>query len=124
MTMNWTNLSVLKFAGASDPVELIQQAARKMVLNAAENGWYGPPFDPFELASILNYRVVPSQGVRDARLTPEGAGYRVDFNPNQSLRRIRFSIAHELAHTLFPDCRAQVRHRLRSDAMRSSHWEG
>jgi len=123
MTMNWTNLSVLKFAGNSDPIESIQQAARTMALNAAENGWSGPPFDPFELASILNYRVVPSQAVRDARLTPEGTGYRVDFNPNQSSRRIRFSIAHELAHTLFPDCRAQVRHRLRSDTIREDEWQ-
>jgi hypothetical protein len=52
MTMNWTNPSVLKFAGASDPVELIQKAARLMALNAVENCWAGPPFDPFELAKI------------------------------------------------------------------------
>jgi O-acetyl-ADP-ribose deacetylase (regulator of RNase III) len=123
MAMNWTNPSVLKFSGASDPVELIQQAARTIALNAVENGWAGPPFDPFELASILNYRVVPSQEVQDARLTAEGAGYRVDFNPNQSLRRIRFSIAHELAHTLLPDCRAHVRNRLRADEMRGDDWQ-
>lgn len=121
--MKWTNPSVKKFAGKSDPVELIQGAARDLVLDAVENGWEGPPFDPFDLAAILNYRVVPSQEVRDAMLTPEGRRYRIDFNPNQSRRRIRFSIAHELAHTLFPDCRDQVRHRIRHEETRDDEWQ-
>lgn len=123
MTMTWTNPSVLKFAGDSDPIESIQKAARIMALDAVENGWSGPPFDPFELASILKYRTVPSQEVPDARLTSEGSAYRVDFNPNQPRKRIRFSIAHELAHTLFADCRTQVRHRLRQSAMRGDEWQ-
>jgi O-acetyl-ADP-ribose deacetylase (regulator of RNase III) len=123
VVMKWTNPSVLQFARESDPVEGIQRAAREMVLNAIEKGWTGPPFDPFELASILNYRVVPSQDVQEAMLTPDGRTYRIDFNPSQSHRRVRFSIAHELAHTLFDDCREQVRHRLHPEAMRDDEWQ-
>src|SRR5262245_26297930 len=108
MTLKWANSSVLQFAGGGDPIELIQRTARDVALRAVENGWTGPPFDPFDLAAILNCRPVPSQDVIDASLVPEGRSYRVDFNPNQPRRRIRFSIAHELAHTLFPDCRDQV----------------
>lgn len=123
MTMKWTNPSVRELAGRSDPVEAIQSIARIRVLDAVEQGWQGPPFDPFELAEILNVRVVPSQEVEDAMLIPEGRRYRIDFNPSQSQRRIRFSIAHELAHTLFPDCRDQVRKRLRRADMSSDVWQ-
>lgn len=123
MTMKWTNPSVRKLAEGTDPIEKIQESARCLTFTAIEKGWNGPPFNPFDLASILNIRVVPSQEVTDAALTPESRGYRVDFNPNQSQRRIRFSIAHELAHTLFPDCREQVRHRLRREAMRDDEWQ-
>ena len=123
MALKWTNPSVLQFAGGSDPVELVQHAARKLVFGAVESGWSGPPFDPFDLASILNLRVVPSQEVLDATLSAESRGYRVDFNPSQSRRRVRFSIAHEIAHTLFPDCREQVRHRHSREAMRGDEWQ-
>src|SRR6266700_7411256 len=65
MAFKWTNPSVLQLAGNSDPVQAIQVAARNMVLSAVENGWTGPPFDPFDLAAILNLRLVPSQEVVD-----------------------------------------------------------
>lgn len=123
MAMKWTNPSVLSLAESPDPVDAIQRAARNLVLNAIEKGWSGPPFDPFDLASILNVRIVPSQEIPDAMLTPESRGYRIDFNPNQSHRRIRFSIAHELAHTLFPDCREQVRHRLKREVIAADEWQ-
>lgn len=123
MAMNWTNPSVIELAGDSDPIEVIQSAARSKMLDAVEQGWQGPPFDPFELAEILKIPVVPSQEVQEAMLTPDGRRYRIDFNPSHSRRRIRFSIAHELAHTLFPDCRDQVRQRLRRTEMSTDEWQ-
>jgi hypothetical protein len=123
MAIKWTHPSVLQLARSADPVERIQEVARRMAMDAIEKGWVGPPFNPFDLAATLNIRTVPSQEVADAMLTPESRGYRVDFNPSQSQRRIRFSIAHELAHTLFPDCRDQVRHRLKRDSMREDEWQ-
>lgn len=123
MAHAWTNPSVLQFAGSDDPVVVVQRAARDLVVRAIERGWQGPPFDPFQLAEILGHRVVPSQDVVDASLSPEGRKLRIDFDPNQSKRRIRFSIAHEIAHTLFPDCRERVRHRVSREAMRGDEWQ-
>ena len=54
MAMKWTNPSVLQLADDADPVERIQDAARRMVMNAIEKGWNGPPFNPFDLATTLN----------------------------------------------------------------------
>lgn len=121
--MKWTHPSVVAFAKKADPVEEILRATREVVLKAIEDGWNGPPFDPFELASHLELRVVPSQEVRDAMLVPDGRRFRLEFNPDQPRRRIRFSIAHEIAHTLFPDCKDQVRHRVRREAMRDDEWQ-
>ncbi|HVU87588.1 MAG TPA: ImmA/IrrE family metallo-endopeptidase [Pirellulales bacterium] len=124
MAMEWTNSSVQRLSANADPIATIQNSARQLVLDAIEQGWVGPPFDPFDLAHILNVRVVPSQEVLNASLTPEGrTGYRIDYNPNQSRRRIRFSIAHEIAHTLFPDCRDLVRNRVSRAEMREDEWQ-
>lgn len=81
-------------------------------MRAIEAGWSGPPFDPAALADLLRIPVRPSQDVLDARLVPTASGVRIDFNPNRSPGRIRFSIAHEVAHVLFPDHATAARHRL------------
>jgi hypothetical protein len=39
----WTNKSVIKFAGKSDPISLIEDKARELVLRARDAGWSGPP---------------------------------------------------------------------------------
>ena len=36
---------------------------------------------------------------------------RIEFNPTRPRERVRFSIAHEIAHTLFSDFAEQTRHR-------------
>lgn len=109
---NWTNHSVLTLTqGHDDPVAVIIEKVRSVILDAIEQGWSGPPFDPFHLAGILKIPVTPRDDVLDARLVPSGAGSRIEFNPNRPLGRIRFSLAHEIAHTLFPDYRSAIRHR-------------
>ena len=108
----WTNPSVLALThGQHDPVAVIIEKARALILNAVENGWSGPPFDPFVLARELKIPVTPRDDVLDARLVPSGAGSRIEFNPNRPPGRIRFSLAHEIAHTLFPDYRSEIRRR-------------
>src|SRR5262249_27552876 len=52
-----------------------------------------------------------------------GDRVQIEFNPNRPSGRIRFSIAHEIAHTLFPDCRARVRNRASRDHMREEDWQ-
>lgn len=108
----WTNSSVLAFAGDDDPFEAVTAAARNLVFDAIEDGWSGPPFDPFELAERRGIPIVPRQDLYDARLVVDEEGHpRIEFNPTRPQGRVRFSIAHELAHTFFPDYSAFARHR-------------
>ncbi len=122
--LTWTNPSVLGFAGEKDPVAAIEQKARAIVLDAFDKGWSGPPFDPIALADILRLRVQPQIDVLDARTVPAPTGdLTIEFNPRQSSERIRFSIAHEIAHTFFPDCAKAVRHRGGRDHSRPDDWQ-
>jgi len=49
--------------------------------------------------------------VLDARTVAGDAGVRIEFNPTRPRERVRFSIAHEIAHTLFSDVADETRHR-------------
>lgn len=120
----WTNPSVLALAGKSDPVDTITKRAKAEVLRAVQDGWEGPPFDPFKLAGLLGIPVVPRDDVLDARTIPVGSRrFRIEFNPNKPRGRLRFSIAHEIAHTLFPDCAETVHNRQHMVAMREDDWQ-
>jgi O-acetyl-ADP-ribose deacetylase (regulator of RNase III) len=107
----WTNKSVLAFAASGDPEEAILRTSRELAFEAMERGWRGPPFDPFQLASLMGIEVVARDDLYDARTVPVPGGVRVEYNPNRPRARLRFSLAHELGHTLFPDCRETARHR-------------
>lgn len=120
----WTHPSVLKLAGNSDPIDVLDKKARSVVLDALQKGWKGPPYDPCKLAEYLKINTHPNSEVFEARTLPIGQGnVRIEYNPNKPRRRIRFSLAHELAHTLFPDCSKSVRQRLRSFDMRDDDWQ-
>jgi O-acetyl-ADP-ribose deacetylase (regulator of RNase III) len=83
-----------------------------VIFSAVEQGLQGPPFDPFDLATHLKIPVVARDDVRDARTVPAASGQVViEFNPSRPKARLRYSIAHELAHTLFPDCVERIRNR-------------
>ncbi|MGD0905493.1 MAG: hypothetical protein ABR924_21570 [Terracidiphilus sp.] len=107
----WTNKSVLSFAGNKDPISAMICRSRALVLEAIEHGWTGPPFDPFSLAELLRIEVLPSQDVIEARTIPSGSRFRIEYNPNRGESRVRYSIAHEIAHTFFPDCAEAIRNR-------------
>ncbi len=121
----WTNPSVRALAHGTnlDPTEVIAQKAHEVVLNAMQKGWIGPPFDPFALADFLKVRVVPREDIPDARTVPGVSGFTVEFNPNRPKARVRYSIFHELAHTLFPDCRDRVRNRVTHSSMQGDDWQ-
>ena len=120
----WTNPSVLRFAGDKDPVQTVIQKAREVIVKALDAGWTGPPFNPLDLAKYLNIPVVARDDVRDARTVPVGKkDIRIEFSPNQSLNRIRYSLAHEIAHSLFPDCVEWVRNRSRSHEQKGDDWQ-
>jgi hypothetical protein len=107
----WSHPSI-RALNVDDPVEWVTAQARQLAFRAMEQGWNGPPFDPAQLADMLRIEVRPSQAVLDARLVPDSRGVRIEFNPNRPAGRIRYSVAHEIGHTLFPDHAAEARHRL------------
>ncbi|MGO8914724.1 MAG: ImmA/IrrE family metallo-endopeptidase, partial [Stellaceae bacterium] len=120
----WTNPSVRAFAGDKNPVAAMERKARSVILEAFDKGWSGPPFDPITLADILKIHVQPQTDVVDARTIPTSTGgLTIEFNPRQPRERLRFSIAHEIAHTFFPDCAKAVRHRGGRDHSRSDDWQ-
>ena len=108
----WTNASVRAFAGDGDPIDAVVERAREVVLEAMDEGWDGPPFDPFVLADRLGVPLIARQELQDARTVPVAGGeVRIEFNPTRPRGRLRFSVAHELAHTFFPDVAETVRYR-------------
>src|SRR5690606_23737670 len=107
-----------------DPIEMISERARALVLKAFDAGWEGPPFDPFHLADLLRIEAIPKHDVGDARTVPVGrSGFRIEFNPSRPRERLRYSVAHEIAHTLFPDCAERVRHRASRAEIVGDEWQ-
>ena len=47
----------------------------------------------------------------------------MEFNPNRPRLRVRFSLAHELAHSLFEDATERPRHRLATEDRRGDEWQ-
>jgi O-acetyl-ADP-ribose deacetylase (regulator of RNase III) len=113
---SWKHPSVLRFLkeqGADDAIVAIRQVARDLVSKGFDAGWSGPPFDPLQLAALLKVEVLPNDLISDARLVPVGAKqFRIEYNPHERPSRTRFSISHEIGHSLFPDCGEAVRHRM------------
>ncbi|MEL6954989.1 MAG: ImmA/IrrE family metallo-endopeptidase [Pseudomonadota bacterium] len=109
--IQWTNASVRAFARGNDPLLAIEEAARSLVLKARERGWEGPPFNPLQIAEMLEVQIEANSNVADARLISTDKGPKIEFNPRQPRERVRFSIAHEIAHLLFPDWSDQIRNR-------------
>lgn len=121
--IRWTNASVVAFAQGDDPVAAMENRARQLVLDAIDRGWQGPPFDPLRLAQLLDISIEPCGDVLDARTVPVGTSdFKIEFNPTRPKGRVRFSVAHEIAHTLFPDCAEAIRHRGGGDAV-GDDWQ-
>lgn len=123
----WTNHSVVQLMArhpSLDPVEIITDHTRRIALDAIDSGWSGPPYDPVDLADRLGIAVQPNDNIVDAQTVPLGSdSFRIDFNPNMSPARVRFSIAHEIAHTFFPDCAEEVRHRNSRSGKAPDAWQ-
>ena len=109
--IDWTNRLVVEFAGEQDPISAIKHAVRKLVFRAKENGWTGPPFNPLFLAEMMGIPVVANAGIPDARTVFSDNQKTIEYNPGQIRERVRFSIAHELAHLLFVSDQEPIRNR-------------
>jgi Predicted Zn peptidase len=109
---------------SDDPIAEVIARARAMVLEGMDRGWQGPPFDPMALAQLLGMDVSVNTAVRDARTVPMARGkLRIEFNPDRPPGRRRYSVAHELAHTLFPDVGDAIRYRHMQDEMHGDEWQ-
>ncbi len=119
----WTNKSVLTL-GDRDPISEVVSLARGVVLKAMEEGWSGPPYNPFSLAEMRGIKLLPTEEILDARTRsgPEGK-FTIDFNPQRPAARMRYSIAHEIGHTLFNDCAAAIRNRATHQEMKEDEWQ-
>lgn len=91
----------------------MRKKCRELVASAKRDGWKGPPFDPHLLASLQGIRVrkVHHEIGGEARVFGNSTGVFIEYREDLALpERLRFSIFHEIAHTLFPDCYQQIRH--------------
>ncbi|OYV61278.1 MAG: hypothetical protein B7Z69_01340 [Actinobacteria bacterium 21-73-9] len=121
---HWTNRSVMAFAGQRDPVEVMEAKARELALKAKDDGWGGPPFDPLALAQWLKMPVEARGDIPDARTVPtSGGGLVLEYNPMRPRGRLRFSIAHEIAHSLFADCAEEIRNRGGDATAAADSWQ-
>ena len=127
--ITWSHPSVqqlLQESDQPDPYTEIVRRAREIVLDALEEGWSGPPFDPFELAERAGVETVPREDLDDARLvSAPGEQPRIEFNTHRRPARVRFSVAHELGHLLFSDHTAHTRYRTESHSehRRPDDWQ-
>lgn len=120
----WTNKSVLRLAGKRDPEEVVVEKAQAMALAAMSEGWEGPPYDPFELAGKLGISIVARDDLYDARIRTRAGKLIIEYNPSRPRSRVRYSVAHELAHALFDDVGDEVRHRAPTEAIDTSdNWQ-
>lgn len=132
---SWTNASVRLLAGVGDPLVTAADLARAIVAEAGASGLEGPPFDPFALAELLGLSLRARADVADARISADTVGVRsvpdaplghfvratqplaIEYNPTRPRGRLRYSVAHEIAHALFPDVADVVRHRTGAGAV-------
>ncbi|MFL5483649.1 MAG: ImmA/IrrE family metallo-endopeptidase [Gemmatimonadaceae bacterium] len=75
------------------------------------------------MADLLGIKTVPNADVRDARTVPTGKSARIEFNPTRPRGRLNYSLAHEIAHTLFPDYADTVRHRATRTEVKGDEWQ-
>lgn len=121
---SWTHPSIKGFAQGVDPVEKIIAIASSLVLKTSEGRTDNPIVDPFAIARSLSIPVCPRDNVTDARTVPTPDGrLQIEYNPHRSKARMRFSIAHELAHTFLPDCRDMIRNRASRAEKAGDEWQ-
>jgi Zn-dependent peptidase ImmA (M78 family)/O-acetyl-ADP-ribose deacetylase (regulator of RNase III) len=119
----WTNESVLALAPHEDPEQAIVFRAQQLALEAMSEGWLGPPYDPFDLAERMGIEVVARDDLYDAQIRQDGERLVIEYNPSRPRGRVRYNVAHELAHALFPDVRDKVRRRLLHEETTGDEWQ-
>jgi Zn-dependent peptidase ImmA (M78 family) len=112
---------LVRRTGASDARTAIRIHARNLLDQyRSAFGELTTPVNVDVLASLRGIRrsADPPRHSEDAELSPDGhGGVTMRVNPDRPLTRQRFSVAHEITHTFFPDyktkswCRTDARYR-------------
>lgn len=130
----WTNPSVQRLSPEADPLTTVSALVTDLLLRAADEGAVGSPTDPFQLAALMGIGLRPHFDIADARLiaephessnadaplarfVPSSTRLFIEYNPTRPRGRLRYSVAHELAHAFFPDAADETRHRTYSGAV-------
>ena len=117
---------LIRSTGAESAEQAIRMKARELLnLYFSTFGESASPIDVAVLASLRGIARSDEMPVHseDAELVPDGSGgVRMRINPDRPETRQRFSAAHEISHTFFPDyatkkwCRTDARYRDRNNA--------
>lgn len=116
---------LVQTTGAPDAKAAVRMLARQLIdLHVSAFGELVMPINVDVLASLrgINRSTEPPIHSPDAELVPDGTGgVTMRVNPDRPETRQRFSIAHEISHTFFPDystkawCRTDARYRVRDN---------
>jgi hypothetical protein len=101
-------VALLQASAEKDPAEAIRARARELISYARTLGWDGPPFSMSELASLCGLKVDEQADLKDDQDACVMPGH-VLLNRRKPSARRRYSLAHEITHTLFPDYEKEVR---------------
>jgi hypothetical protein len=109
--------AVMQEMQADDPVSAVRAKARALMGQFLE---YFPGEPPFDLEALASFRgLKPSQDSPrhspDSEIAPENGQVVLRVNRDRPLVRQRFSIGHEVGHTLFPEFQLAVRCRKAND---------
>lgn len=90
--------------GSRSPEDAILLRVNRAIVLARSLGWRGPPFDIEELASILRLRVEYTDKLPSGQsgAIVEGTPVKILVAASDPKMRQRYTIAHEIAHTLLP----------------------
>lgn len=104
--------ALLKETGETDPRAAVRVKARGLI--AQYQSLFGEPTMPLNIEALASLRGIrksdePPTHSRDAELVPEPDGQpMMRVNPDRPETRQRFSMAHEVTHTFFPEYQLKV----------------
>lgn len=111
--------------GVTDAPTAIRQKARELIQTYVTS--FGEPTMPLDIDVLASLRSIHRSNEKplhspDAELVPNSeGGVTMRVNPDRPETRQRFSVAHEISHTFFPDyttkrwCRTDARYRDRTN---------
>jgi Zn-dependent peptidase ImmA (M78 family) len=111
-------VAIIEEMGVEDPREAVRQKARILLGNLLPLFPNEAPFNMQEIASCIGLHASDEEPrfSADSEIAPDSAGNVIlRINKSRPITRQRFSIAHEIGHTLFPDYQLAVRCRKAHD---------